>query len=243
MEGKGKKVEEQKRPDELDDAMPLRWVPGYEGDYAVTDDGKIYSYRSGSAYRMNVSKDADGYEQLIFSLNGNKDRWFVHRLILEAFSEKDGDGKVTRHLNGVRDDNRLENLKYGTVKENADDSFEHGTSSEKLSESEVVEIRKRHVNHGTPLPEIRGEYDLETPTASMIVTGRRWPKADGPTRDTMLDYDKGESHGNAKLTNEDVRQMRRMNEDGYNYGEIAEDYDVHKTTVGRICRRDAWEHV
>lgn len=73
----------------------------------------------------------------------------VHQLVLEAFVGLCPDGMECRHLNGVRDDNRLENLCWGTRKENQNDKIVHGNSLKgernpyaKLSNEDVVEIKK-----------------------------------------------------------------------------------------------------
>jgi len=53
----------------------------------------------------------------------------VHRLVLMAFRGQPENGSRThsRHLNGDCTDNRLENLAWGTPKDNADDMRRHGT--------------------------------------------------------------------------------------------------------------------
>lgn len=53
---------------------------------------------------------------------------YAHRMVLEAFVGPAAVGAVTRHLNGVRDDNRAENLAWGTYAENYADSVRHGTA-------------------------------------------------------------------------------------------------------------------
>jgi hypothetical protein len=55
---------------------------------------------------------------------------------------------------------------------------------------------------------------------------------------------RGEKNVRAKLTEELVRLIRKeRRETGAEYEEIALKYDVDKTTVGRICRRDTWSHL
>lgn len=68
----------------------------------------------------------------------------VHRLMLEAFVGPCPPGMECRHLNGVADDNRLENLCWGTHLENEMDRRRHGTmanKNRKLSEASVAELR------------------------------------------------------------------------------------------------------
>jgi hypothetical protein len=52
----------------------------------------------------------------------------VHHLILEAFGFRREPKQDCRHLNGNAQDNRIENLVYGTRKENVRDAIIHGTA-------------------------------------------------------------------------------------------------------------------
>lgn len=72
----------------------------------------------------------------------------VHRLVLEAFVGPCPAGMQTRHLNGVRHDNRLSNLCWGTPKENTEDRIRHGNhvagerhAHAKLSDDRVKRLR------------------------------------------------------------------------------------------------------
>jgi hypothetical protein len=53
----------------------------------------------------------------------------------------------------------------------------------------------------------------------------------------------GESHGNAKLTEKAVRDMRRMRAEGFSHIAIAERFGVTKSTSCVICSGKSWGHV
>lgn len=97
-----------------------RAVPGYEGKYEVSDDGQVRSLRRNITLRAATTPL--GYKYV--ALCGKTRR--VHQLVLEGFVGPRPDGLITRHLNGKPGDNRLENLAYGTMKENAADALAHG---------------------------------------------------------------------------------------------------------------------
>jgi hypothetical protein len=50
----------------------------------------------------------------------------VHYLVLLAFRGERPDGLIARHLNDVKTDNRLDNLVWGTISENAQDAIKYG---------------------------------------------------------------------------------------------------------------------
>lgn len=128
--------------------VALKKFPGY---YA-SEDGHIYSTRSGDLrilperihkgyYRVNIRDGSTPVKQAAEP---------VHKLILEAFVGNRPQGYVCRHLNGNALDNRLENICWGTPKENAHDAIKHGTAvclrhgekaiASKLTENDVHKI-------------------------------------------------------------------------------------------------------
>jgi hypothetical protein len=123
-----------------------RAVVGFEGAYEVSDRGNVRSLDRmianpypGRQTRYRISKGrtlkpgiAKGggypYVNLTDPKSGRRKSYHVHRIVLWTFVGPMPTGMVTRHINGIPADNRLENLAYGTPKENAADMIEHGTS-------------------------------------------------------------------------------------------------------------------
>jgi len=52
----------------------------------------------------------------------------------------------------------------------------------------------------------------------------------------------GERHSKAKLTERDVRAIRRMRASGMLLREISAQVGVHWNTIGHICARRTWKH-
>lgn len=69
----------------------------------------------------------DGYLKVGLAMNGMVYTKLIHHLVLEAFSIEIRGNRQVRHLNGKRDDNRLSNLRWGTIIENDADKDLHGT--------------------------------------------------------------------------------------------------------------------
>lgn len=116
--------------------MTERWLPVPWNDaYEVSDLGRVRSWRRrGTNERraeprvLRPSLDTGGYAQVELWANGCGAPKKVHALVLELFVGPRPDGMQVRHLNGVPNDNRLENLCWGTAAENHADKVTHGTA-------------------------------------------------------------------------------------------------------------------
>lgn len=117
-------------------------VPGFLGYYRVSQDGRVFScrvygsrlHKTGPWWelkpktRIRYGKKCHPYVDL-FRTVGKPERHGIHQLVLLAFKGACPIGQETRHLNDVKGDNRLENLCYGTKKENREDASHNGILS------------------------------------------------------------------------------------------------------------------
>lgn len=53
----------------------------------------------------------------------------------------------------------------------------------------------------------------------------------------------GEELSFSKLNNEDVQRIRELREEGETLESIARKFDVHLSTIGRVCNREIWKHI
>ncbi|WP_368900728.1 HNH endonuclease signature motif containing protein [Oceanobacillus oncorhynchi] len=93
----------------------------------VTRDGKVRQWNKswGRYVEKSPRHDKDGY--LIVSTrhsDGRSTTVGVHRLVAEAFIPNPEDKPVVNHLNGIKDDNRYENLEWSTISENTKHGYE-----------------------------------------------------------------------------------------------------------------------
>jgi len=149
-----------------------RDIPGHEGRYMVSDLGRVRSpYRT-----LQQFTDKDGY--LCVTLPSGRTR--VHRIVLRTFVGPKPPGLVTRHDNGIRTDNRLSNLLYGTPQENTDDRLRHGTHQfgeqnpkVKLTRADVEFIRAKPYQRGL-YGKLAQRFGVTRTTVSYIARGRSW---------------------------------------------------------------------
>ena len=95
----------------------IHGIPGRPG-YFISKDGRVFKEKRPTTNR-------GGYCMTGFR-RGDRSR-YIHDLVLETFIGPRPDGHQASHLNGQRDDNRLENLAWETPKENTARQIEHGT--------------------------------------------------------------------------------------------------------------------
>lgn len=100
-------------------------VPGYEMVYEVSNLGCVRSRARTQVPVIKAQWKHDGYWRCKI---GSK-AVLVHRLVLIAFVGAPEQGMEACHNNGVRTDNKLENLRWDTRSANQMDRRKHGTQN------------------------------------------------------------------------------------------------------------------
>jgi len=93
--------------------------PIYRG-YLFYDDGTVVSLKWGKWRKLKPYADGPGYARL--SIGTDRMCIRVHRVIMELF--KGPSDLYVDHINGIKMDNRLENLEYVTASENVRRGYE-----------------------------------------------------------------------------------------------------------------------
>lgn len=99
-----------------------KWMPinGYEGQYEVSDKGRIKSLKHNNTWNgklRKLQKNKDGYYLIGLYKNSNKS-FLVHRLVWKAFKGEIPKGMQIDHKDGNKLNNSLTNLRLCTDKEN-----------------------------------------------------------------------------------------------------------------------------
>ena len=156
-------------------------VPGYVGKYQVSNKGRLKSLKRLVVRILHQSVNRGGYKTINLSKDA-KPKWhFVHRLVLAAFVGARPEGKQCRHLNGIRDDNRVENLCWGTIEEDWEDKRRHGTACigekqgpSKLTDDKVREIRWMWDTGMYQTKELACLFSVGTSTINRVTRKTHW---------------------------------------------------------------------
>ena len=151
-----------------------RPVPGYEGRYEVSDQGRVRSHASGSPVLLKPGRASNGYYTVALRRRepgqplSTSRSWPVQHLVAAAFIGPRPPGALVLHRDGTRDNNRLDNLRYGTGADNAADVLRHG--GRKWTEAQIRELKAR-LKAGEPPLKLAAEYGMHHPQVYLIRKG------------------------------------------------------------------------
>jgi hypothetical protein len=154
-------------------------VSRWDDLYEVSSEGRVR--RNGRVLKPSTLRT--GYVQATASLHTRVIKYaLVHRLVAEAFIGPIPDGMQVNHKNGIRSDNRVENLEIVSASENNLHAYrtlgrERPQGSKhpaaRLTETNVLEIRARY-EAGERQSDLARAYTLDPTSIRDIVHRYRW---------------------------------------------------------------------
>ena len=176
----------------------MKDVAGFEGLYAVTDKGEVFSLpktvavgnrrgvRQQPLQKLKASHPSPrtSHLRVFLAKNGEKFPRMVHRLVAEAFIANPRNLPYVNHKDGDPTNNCVSNLEWCDARENALHAYRFGlhtppnqqganNSNSKLSEDDVRTIRMRHAN-GESCASIARSYTVNPRAINAIIHCQRW---------------------------------------------------------------------
>lgn len=164
-------------------------IIGYEGFYQVSNLTTVRSLNRKIPHGerfvnlkskiLKPKKDTKGYWQVTLCKDKNQNHKLVHRLFAMAFIPNPENKPQINHINGIKSDNRLENLEWCTGTENMQHviinnlkEIHKGESHYKsrLSNSEVEVIRSGKFKQ----KDLAIQFGMHKTTISKIATNVNW---------------------------------------------------------------------
>lgn len=226
-----------------DEVQGEEWrdIEGYP-DYQVSNIGRIRTFKIGQNGKImspEINKHRDrkkGYLRLgLVDPNGKRKFELVHRLVAMAFIPTLDNSLQINHINGVTDDNRVENLEWCTHSQNAKHCYNvlypgcfrgelHRMTS--LKNEDALNIYKLTQTSNMTLEEIANKYSIDKSVVSSIKRGRCWSHVTGQ---------KYIPSQKKPLTDKEILEVYKLAIEGkMKYIDIASKYGISKGEVSNI---------
>jgi hypothetical protein len=171
-------------------------IKDYEGHYQVSDIGRVKSlarvvesrkgiFGNKKEIFLKTSKNRKGYLRVKLCKKSDgfcsEKSVIVHRLVANEFLENPLNKPQVNHKNGIKDDNRVENLEWATGSENVIHALANNLKisikgseyrNSKLTEKEVLEIRA--IGRTKTLKEVAEIYNVDMSLISLILLEKAW---------------------------------------------------------------------
>lgn len=146
-----------------------RWVPGYAGEYAVSDAGRVLSFcKSTAGHVLKPGLATNGYYTVAIKQRNSRT---VHSLVAEAFLGPRPPGCDVLHIDGSRTDNRRSNLRYGTRSENNRDIVRHGRRIVSIA---ALRVARQAFSAGAKVSDVARALGISDSQAHNIKSGKHY---------------------------------------------------------------------
>lgn len=163
-------------------------IKGYEGSYKISNWGRVKSLARKGGFSFLKEKICklqmlSGYYFANLFKNCYGKKKGVHNLVANAFIENLYNKPIVNHINGIKKDNRVENLEWSNNSENMKHAYKMGLSKpqrgmnhgrRKINEMTVLEIRKKYYSNQLNQHQLAKIYNLNQSHISDIVNRMTW---------------------------------------------------------------------
>lgn len=149
--------------------------------YSINELGEVY--RGDRKLTPSLNRKRGYYYVAVQDGNNRRKNYILHRIIALLFIPNPENKPCINHKNGIKSDNRIENLEWCTFSENQKHAFKNGLTEpsrgekcgmSKLKREQVLEIRELGDKHTLTHREIAKKYNIGTSTVTHIVLRSRW---------------------------------------------------------------------
>jgi len=159
-------------------------IPNYDGLYQVSNLGRVKSLQYGKERILKPNRNKYGYLMQAITKNKKLKLCTIHRLMMLSFKPDEYfEGAEVNHRNGIKDDNRLENLEWCTSSENQKHAYIMGLQKPqsgykngmaKLTQEIINKIRTEYKTENITQKNLALKYNISRSHVSGIITNKYW---------------------------------------------------------------------
>ena len=131
-------------------------IKGYEGQYQVSDKGRVISLKFGNERILKPIRVPKGYLMVNLCKNGEKNKCYVHRLVAQAFIPNPDNLPQVNHKDENKENNYVQNLEWCSDKYNINYGTRTKRQAEKLSKPIL-----QYTKSGKLVREWKSTHDVE----------------------------------------------------------------------------------
>jgi hypothetical protein len=142
-------------------------------NYSVTEDGRVINNKTNRELKPILGRN--GYYQVSLCNSGKIKNVSIHRLVASAFLNNDENKREVNHINGIKTDNRVQNLEWNTSSENRQHAFDTG-------------LKKYTERQRTRITETLSKPVLDTQTGIFYNSAKEASRLLGINKNTLYGY-------------------------------------------------------
>ena len=136
-------------------------IKGYDGLYQISNYGRVKSLKYGKEKILKLCLGGDGYLKVQLWKKGKQKKYFVHRLVAEAFIPNQDNLPQVNHKDEVKTNNCVENLEWCTAKYNLDYNEGQKRRAEKNINGKLSKSVYQYTLNGNFIKEWSSTHEVE----------------------------------------------------------------------------------
>ena len=150
----------------------VKRIKGFE-NYTIDINGNVVNTETG--YKLKPCVGKIGYFTVGLQNKKKKKRFYIHRLIAENFISNPENKCCVNHINGIKTDNRVENLEWVTTSENIRHAYRTGlrSSQRNLTDKEYKDLLFNRFFKGETLTSIANDENINIKVSTLSIHFKR----------------------------------------------------------------------